>query len=79
MKVIPGNRDRLHEEARAALLDCLVHGREDAEARLYEIDGILSRRNVSIVLRHFFREITVEAFPPAPVDPACALPGRQAY
>jgi methylene-tetrahydromethanopterin dehydrogenase len=36
-------------------------------------------RNVSIVLRHFFRKITVEASPPSPVDPACALPGRQAY
>jgi hypothetical protein len=36
-------------------------------------------RNVSMVLRHFFRKITVEAFPPSPVDPVCALPGRQAY
>lgn len=44
MAVIPGGRDGLYAEARAALLDCLVHGREDAEARLYEIDGILSRR-----------------------------------
>jgi hypothetical protein len=38
-----------------------------------------AERNVSIVLRHFFRKITVEASPPSPVDPACALPGRQAY
>ena len=44
MAVIPGGRDGLHAEARTALLDCLVHGKEDAEARLYEIDGILSRR-----------------------------------
>jgi hypothetical protein len=35
-------------------------------------------RNVSMILRHFFREITVEAFPP-PVAPACVLLGRQAY
>jgi hypothetical protein len=35
-------------------------------------------RNVSIVLRHFFLKITVEAFPP-PVAPACVLLGRQAY
>ena len=37
-----------------------------------------SGRNVSMILRHFFREITVEAFPP-PVAPACVLLGRQAY
>jgi uncharacterized protein (UPF0332 family) len=37
-----------------------------------------SDRNVSIVLRHFFLKITVEAFPP-PVAPACVLLGRQAY
>ncbi len=44
MAVIPGGRAGLLAQARTALLDCLVHGREDAEARLYEIDGILSRR-----------------------------------
>jgi hypothetical protein len=40
--------------------------------------GIIAIRNVSMILRHFFREITVEAFPP-PVAPACVLLGRQAY
>ena len=46
MAVIPGGRAGLLAQARTALLDCLVHGKEDAEARLYEIDGILSRRGV---------------------------------
>jgi Zn-dependent metalloprotease len=42
-------------------------------------DPVLGKdRNVSIVLRHFFLKITVEAFPP-PVAPACVLPARQAY
>jgi cellulose biosynthesis protein BcsQ len=51
----------------------------------FELDSIVQIsktikevRNVSMILRHFFRKNTVEAFPP-PVAPACVLLGRQAY
>lgn len=75
---IVGRRDHL---VTPALLRSLVESElrcqrlEDARIPCY----VVATRNVSIVLGHFFRKITVEAFPPAPIDPACALPGRQAY
>jgi hypothetical protein len=50
-----------------------------APAMAEDFHALSQLRNVSMVLRHFFRKITVEAFPPSPVDPVCALPGRQAY